>query len=274
MANQYPPQPQPQPQPQSGQPFTGGAYPPPPYGTQYPLGPAPKKPLWKKKRFFIPAGILALMIISGIANGGKKTEPTAAPSPAATQSAEAATAPLAAASGEQSAPSPAAPAAAAAPPVSEFGAHPSDQTAFLAAFEAGKTAHSNAGNDLQKAKAITDRDTAMCAAIGGAPVGEWTGKITSIGANNDGYAHIDVRLSKDVEVKTWNNALSDYSDNTLIKPGALYDSILQLKEGQTVVFSGEFVPKDASCLQGTNLTDAFYAVDPDLLFRFSAVRAG
>lgn len=277
MSNPYPPQ-QPGVPPQgrpNTQPYPPQAYPPGQYqaGQAFQPVPPPKKPLWKKKRFLIPAGIVALMILSSCLNGGKKEEGEAASNSSPAASGIASATPLSSAAPSQAAaPVKEAPAKP-APAPKEFGDHPADQAAFLAAFDKYKGPLDKAGNELQRAKAITDRDAAMCAAANGGTVRNWTGKITKIGANNDGYAHIDVRMSDDVLVKTWNNAFSDSSDNTLIKPGALYDSLLKLKEGQTVVFSGEFVPGETACLKGTNLTEAFYAADPDLLFRFSAVQA-
>lgn len=248
------------------QPFNGGQYPQP--GIP---GTGPKKPFWKKKGFLIAAGVILLLIIAGLARGNKDDSAstsgsTPAASTAATSQAPAAVAPAPAATT-------AAPAVVPVPPVKAFGNQPPVQAAFLAAFAQGTNAYQTAGNDLQKAKAITDRDAAMCAAFGGGAVSEWTGKIQDIGANGDGFATVEIRISEDVQVKTWNNAFSDASDGTLIQPpSAMYDALVGMKEGQTVIFSGEFVPDTSSCLKGSNMTRTFYAVDPDLLFRFSAIR--
>jgi hypothetical protein len=290
VSHQYPPQQPASPgaakptQPQ----FNGGSYAPPggpppqPFdGNQYQQPgfprPEPKKPFWKKKGFLIAGGVILLFIIAGISSGNKDDDSAATAgnaTPASSAATSQAPVPIAAAPAAPAAATPA-PAVVPAPPVNAFGSQPPVQTAFLAAFSEGEKAYGTAENDLQKAKAITDRDGAMCAAFGGGAVSEWAGKIQDIGANGDGFATVEIRISEDVQVKTWNNAFSDMGDSTLIQPpSAVYDALLGMKKGQTVIFSGEFVPDTSSCLKGTNLTRAFYAVDPDLLFRFSAIRPG
>jgi hypothetical protein len=59
-----------------------GTPPPPP-------PPVSSKPLWKKKRVFIPAGLVALMVLGGMLNPSDGTTPTSAPALTAAQQADA-----------------------------------------------------------------------------------------------------------------------------------------------------------------------------------------
>jgi hypothetical protein len=71
---------------------------------------------------------------------------------------------------------------------------------------------------------------------------------------------------------TWNNDLSDISDNTLIQPGTeLFRSASSLKKGQRVSFSGSFVPAREGCISESSITLRGKLDDPDFIFRFSSV---
>ncbi|MFJ2661692.1 hypothetical protein [Arthrobacter koreensis] len=159
------------------------------------------------------------------------------------------------------------------PPAESYGPRPADQQAFLDTFEAGKAAYEAAGTELQRSVALTDRDAQMCAVSGQGSMTNWTGKILEIGANNDGLAHVKIELSEGVKVQTWNNAFSDLTDNTLIPQNAPFFSTLAgMSEGTLVTFAAQTVPSPSSCLTRSNLTDVFYAIDPNFIVRFSDIR--
>ncbi|MBP3043703.1 hypothetical protein KKR91_03670 [Arthrobacter jiangjiafuii] len=154
-----------------------------------------------------------------------------------------------------------------------YGSYPADEQAFIDAFEQGKTRYNEAETELQRSVALTERDTQMCGASGNGSMVNWTGKIVEIGANNDGLAHVKIELANGVKVQTWNNALSDISDNTLIPQSApFFGTLSSMGEDTLVTFTAESVASDTSCLTTTNLTQAFSAVDPNFLVRFSDVR--
>jgi hypothetical protein len=75
-------------------------------------------------------------------------------------------------------------------------------------------------------------------------------------------------------VQTWNNAISDMFDDTLIKPTApFFQTLVPMTEGTKVRFSADFVTDDGSCVKGTNITETFYGSDPDFLVRYADVAA-
>jgi hypothetical protein len=156
-----------------------------------------------------------------------------------------------------------------------YGNRTDAQLAMLTIVEEYKSKYSQAANDLQRGNVRVERDEAICDAIGSTKVRSWSGVIERLGANSDGLGYVTIAIGKNVTVETWNNSFSDLNDNTLIERNTtLYESILNLAEGQVVTFSGEFVKSDLSCLDTKNLTEFFTVERPEFLFRFSEIRAG
>lgn len=222
----------------------------------------------------------AVMVLSGC--GSDDTEAVAA-SPAASPSMTSSVTPSVtppavvvssapAEPAKESAPAPA-PVPVAPEPQPAYGTYPPEEQAFLDAFQHGKAQYEGASTELQRSVALTDRDAAMCAASNNGTMANWVGKIVNIGANNDGLATVEIELSEGVKIQTWNNAFSDITDNTLIPSSApFFSTLVGMTEGALVTFSADSVPSDTSCLKKANLTDAFYAIDPNFIVRFSDVR--
>lgn len=152
---------------------------------------------------------------------------------------------------------------------------PDDEAAFISRVDTGRTDIAEASNGLRRAKALRDRDRALRRIIGSdLKVSGWGGTITDVGANGEGKAYVEVEIAPDVRVTTWNNAFSDFGDDTLIpESSTTYDTLLDLEEGDLVVFSGRFFAGSDTALSGQNLTDTFYGIDPKFVFRFSSINA-
>ncbi|WP_123339142.1 MULTISPECIES: DUF4190 domain-containing protein [unclassified Curtobacterium] len=164
--------------------------------------------------------------------------------------------------------------AAPAADTSEYGTGPADEVAFVQAIQA--TADSLGGDltDLQRSQALRNRDAALCSTLGDATATDWSGKITTIGANGEGKAYVTVEIAPGVEIKTWNNAFSDAVDNTLIDPSTpFFNNLVAMKEGQKVTFTAQMVAEDGSCLSKGNLTETFYGISPQFIAHFTNVVA-
>ena len=158
--------------------------------------------------------------------------------------------------------------------VSPYGAYPTAEAAFVKTISTAAAAYQASSTGLQKSQIIANRDAALCAAIGGNHVDNWVGTIHDIGANGDGYAWVNVEIAPTVVVQTWNNAFSDIGSDTLIHQDAsFFQTLVPMKTGQKITFSGDFLSSSASCLDKENLTQTFYAIDPNFIFRFSNVTA-
>ncbi|WP_202627752.1 hypothetical protein [Cellulomonas sp. APG4] len=155
--------------------------------------------------------------------------------------------------------------------VAAYGEQPALQKEFVAAVVAAQNAARDAANDLQRGAAKAERDQAICALLPAKAVSGWTGKITEIDANGDGKGIFTVEVAEDVEIGTWNNAFSDFQDDTLVEPSSpVFTSGLSLEEGQLVRFSGTLVADSSDgCLRESSLTLRGGLESPSFIFRFS-----
>jgi hypothetical protein len=93
-----------------------------------------------------------------------------------------------------------------------------------------------------------------------------------ISPNGDGRGVITLELGPGLHVSTWNNAISDYSDKTLIDPDTqLFKSLAAMKKGDIVRFSGSFFPSNVDCLREQSLTLAGSMKSPVFTMRFASI---
>lgn len=158
---------------------------------------------------------------------------------------------------------------------SAYGTYPADQADFIARVEAARNEIESASTDLQESAALRQRDRDLAALLGsGLAVEGWVGTISEVGANGEGKAYVEVEIASNTRVGTWNNAFSDVFDNTLIaEDSPMFDNLLELEEGDQVVFSGSFFRGSDTALEGKNVTETFYGYDPKFLFTFTSIQA-
>ena len=138
-----------------------------------------------------------------------------------------------------------------------------------------------APNDMAKGAVRHDRSVAICKADIGiikahGLVKDWTGVIEELDSVGDGRGILYVRISPDVLLQTTNNTFSEQFGKgpTLIPVDSpLFRTVVQMKVGQKVRFSGTFFGGDTDCLNETSLTSAGSMAEPAFLFRFHSVEA-
>ena len=153
---------------------------------------------------------------------------------------------------------------------------PPDQVAFLAAANDARGMIEKAANDLAAGAARRNRMKAMCSAVKGSKVENWMGTIHSLSTNGDGLGVLEIDLGEDVYVKTWNNALSDVSDKTMIDPSSgLFEKLVVMTEGQKVRFSAQLIktPKGPDCFRESSLTLSGSMEEPEFIARFTDISA-
>lgn len=156
----------------------------------------------------------------------------------------------------------------------QFYAIPANEQAFIDVVQKAKTTFANAENDLQKGATRRERAKAVCQAISSSTVSGWVGTIEEMTSNSEGLGVLSVKLTNNVVVKTWNNALSDVMDNTLIDPDtAMYKTLSSLKKGTRIKFSGNFIDDDhqLDCYRESSLTLSGSMTDPEYVFRFNSI---
>jgi hypothetical protein len=125
---------------------------------------------------------------------------------------------------------------------------------------------------MQRGGIKANRDEAICRILPSAGVGGWIGRVTKIDSNSDGKGVMNVSIAKGVSVKTWNNAISDTGDDTLIVPRTrLFQMASSLRIGQQVLFSGSFIGDRNDCIKEASLSLRGKIEDPEFIFRFADV---
>ena len=200
-----------------------------------------KKPIHKKWWFWLIL-VIAFFGIFGSGSGSKSDSSSSSPSSA--------------------------PEAAKLDPIDEK--RPQTQARFIETASAAQKKSKDADNDMQRGSAKSERDKNVCALLKTMKVKDWTGKITNITSNSDGKGVIEVEIAKNITVKTWNNALSDIGDHTLIEPGTkFFDFVASLKKGTKIQFSGNFFRgSSGDCVKESSMSLRGKLEDPEFIFSF------
>jgi hypothetical protein len=151
-------------------------------------------------------------------------------------------------------------------------AMPDLEKQFIAAVENARSVYKSGANDMAKGAARPLRAKELCALLRSPSIRNWVGRVSKLSTNGDGKGVLEVQIDKDIVIKTWNNAVSDAGDNTLIDPGSpLFSKASALAEGKQVVFSGSFRADSTDCVREGSLTLRGSLMEPEFIFRFSDV---
>lgn len=150
---------------------------------------------------------------------------------------------------------------------------PEQQSRFLNLTKEYGERFASLSNELQQSLLRDERRSALVNTLGSQrSIVEWRGKITKLETNSEGKAILTVRLSENTSIGTWNNALSDIMDGTLIEKGTpLYMTMLTMSVGDNVSVSGIFLPSNEDGIKETSLTLRGSMSEPDFLFKFSDI---
>lgn len=148
---------------------------------------------------------------------------------------------------------------------------PKDQAAFTQAVRSARDAYDKAADD-ERDSIQPQRAAAICKALPKPEVKNWVGKIQSLDADSGKRLTVTMALPDGTLVKTWNNAMSDMEDQTLVPAGsAVAQSLGKLKVGDAVRFGGTFFADEPDCYRSSRLSLMQSMMEPSFLFRFTAV---
>jgi len=151
---------------------------------------------------------------------------------------------------------------------------PASQKKFIDLIDTNVQKYRTAKNELQKSAIRTERKQALCEITEGFTVSDWIGTLNALNTNSEGNAVLSIRISPNIEIKTWNNALSDTGSNTLIeKDTSLFNELFYLSRGQKVMFSGSFFTSEKDCLKELSVTEEGAMTKPEFLMKFNKVKA-
>lgn len=150
---------------------------------------------------------------------------------------------------------------------------PAEEVRFIQAIATAQAESRSAENDMQRGGVKAKRDNSVCAALPSLVVSDWVGSIDKIDSNSDGKGVLAIKLADGIRVTTWNNALSDVVDSTLIEPGTkLFTDASMMKPGQRIAFSGTFIgAREGECIREQSLSLRGKIEDPEFVFRFTVI---
>ena len=153
---------------------------------------------------------------------------------------------------------------------------PKDQIEFIKVIDQHVDLYYRAPNELQKSAARSARKTAISSQLGGKrSIYNWVGEIKRLGttsASPNDKAYLSIKISPDIDIKTWNNSFSDTSDNTLIAmDSVMYKKLSKLKRGQLVKFSGRFVSDSKDFIKESSLTNNGSMNSPEFILKFTDI---
>ena len=147
---------------------------------------------------------------------------------------------------------------------------PRDEAGFTKAVSDARTAYDKAGDD-DRGALQSSRATAICAAVKKPDVQGWVGAVKEIDRDPGGRTLVSIALPDGTLVKTWNNAMSDIEDKTLILAGTpLAAAVGKLAIGDPIRFSGTFFADEPDCYRSSRLSLDQSMTEPSFLFRFTA----
>lgn len=150
---------------------------------------------------------------------------------------------------------------------------PSNQVRFLAAVASARSAFQAAPNELSHEQIRKSRQQAICRVLSERIALSWIGEISGISSTSGGSAVLKIKLAPNVHVQTWNNAFSDAGSKTLVLSGtALFASLVPLRRGDAVQFSGSFEESEKDCVKEQSITQAGSMLDPEFTMRFTEVK--
>jgi hypothetical protein len=150
---------------------------------------------------------------------------------------------------------------------------PTEETQFINTVDKYVRGFQKAKNELQQSTLRDQRKNEIAKIIKDRVILSWTGKINRLETNTEGKAILSIKISPNIDIKTWNNAFSDINSNTLISKGSvLYNSLFDLSYGQQVEFSGSFFSSQFDYIEETSMTTQGSMRNPEFLFKFKYVK--
>jgi hypothetical protein len=146
---------------------------------------------------------------------------------------------------------------------------PEPEKLLIAAVEKARAAYAAGANEMAKGAAWPARAKEICAAFKDLRVGNWLGEVETLSSNSDGLGVLSIQIAT-ISIKTWNIALADVEDRTLIDPdSAVFKRAVVLRKGQRVTFGGQFFRNPTDCIREGSLTLKGSLTEPEFIFRFS-----
>jgi Sel1 repeat len=151
---------------------------------------------------------------------------------------------------------------------------PEAEKLLISAVEKARAAYGAGVNEMAQGASRPARAKELCAVFKDFRVSSWLGEVETLSSNTDGLGVLSIQITKGISIKTWNNALSDLENKTLIDPeSTVFKQAVALKKGRKVAFGGQFFRNPTDCILEGSLTLKGSLTQPEFIFRFSDLAA-
>jgi hypothetical protein len=144
---------------------------------------------------------------------------------------------------------------------------PADEAAFIRVNADAAQRWDDAPNNIQREPMRAARDSSLCAMP--SDVTAWSGTVQRVGTYITNEISFEVRIGSDITLRTEGEIMDDGSK--IIRGTPLAQTVVTLREGQRVKFSGHFLRDEKGCLQEASFTDSGSLHNPEFLFAFTGV---
>jgi len=149
---------------------------------------------------------------------------------------------------------------------------PDDQQLFLDTVTSFTKNFREAKNELSQSTARFKRKEAIARLNLNSTISDWVGTIKNMKTTSGDKAILTVDIGHGIELHTWNNAISDIMDDTLIEPDSpLYQTLANMSKNQKVIFSGNFMLSERDFYNESSLTIDGSMTNPEYVFKFMTI---
>lgn len=173
---------------------------------------------------------------------------------------------------ESSPPSATLPATAVAASAAQETPLPPEQARFVQIVEDARSKYRSEQGDFRKGATRPERSRLLCNTKTGTVITDWVGTIATLTTNGDGKGVVAVQISAHVTLTTWNNAVSDIGDKTLVEPTSpVFRQLGELRRDDRVKVSGRLISSDTDCYREGSTTMSGSMTDPEYLMQFRKI---
>ena len=144
---------------------------------------------------------------------------------------------------------------------------------LISIIEKYKNEYKTADNGLGEGAARIHRRNDICSRENTLKITNWTGKISYLSSTENSKGILTVNISPEISLQTASSKFSDSEENpTLISEDSpFYENLSKMKEGDNVIFSGNFLSDRDDCFKENSITMTGGMFKPDFMFHFSSV---
>ena len=150
--------------------------------------------------------------------------------------------------------------------------HPS-QDSFKNLICKHRREYRDAANEVQKTKIFRTRVRELRTFFENSlSIKNWRGVVREISTTTDSKVSLEVSFGCGIKIGTWNNALSDMGDFTLIDiDSEIAERITSLSIGQKITFSGNLIQHQINFIREKSITEQGAMIAPEFLIEFTDI---